>query len=401
MNSFKQHITAVAALLAVPGLAMADEPELFQYTNGNLILGIQATSGTGANRNVFFDLGSGVSFRNNGSQGVLGNIGATLTEVYGADWHTRGDLWFGVIGNLNSNPTSGFGSASPVDGDPSRTFYVSRAASAPGAAALIPASTYPSASLGSAGTKLGGTEDMLRGISNGWNASSPDPLARGLYAEDDGAAILDQSLSQHATAWNNSWTTWNPTPGASYDVFTGGIQQSFSGAGAKKSVDVQRILATNTGADPTGTVGGGDYVTTISITSTGDIISETPSTIPSLPPFASTSGDGMSDFLKELLADYGFEVGVNQPDLVNQFMQSQLNLGAIDMAGLGYYTEDSILEMVTASQVMIQAAGANVTLTLPIFKSEDLVEFEYAGDLELEIAKEGDKQFYRIQLGEE
>lgn len=392
MNSFTKHLTVAAAIMAAPGLAMAQsEPQLFEYTNGNLVLGIQATSGTGSNRNVFVDLGPATSFRDNGSQGVLGNIGQTLTAVYGSDWFTRSDVWFGVIGNLNSQPNSGVGSREPVDGDPSRTFYISRAASAPGAAGLIPAGTYPTAALGSAGTKFGGTKDMLRGISNGWNGTSPNLLARGLYAEEDGSAILDLSIPEHGVAWNNGWSTRNPFvqggQGASYDVFTGGIQQSFAGAGDKKSVDVQRILSTNTGAVPTGVVGGGTYITTISIDSVGNIISESPA--PTFPAFVDTSGDGMSDFLKEQLSEFGFEVGVAQPELVAQFLESQ-----------GFFTESTIQELVTAGQVMIQASGNNVNLALPVFKSDDLVDFVPAGNLELTIPKEGDKQFYRIQLGE-
>ena len=101
----------------------------FAFTNGDLILGFQASGGTGNTKNVFFNLGSGVSARNGVGMGTtLGNIGTTLTGVFGSNWYTRSDVWFGVVGNLNGNPTSGVGSRTPVAGDPSRTFYVSKAA---------------------------------------------------------------------------------------------------------------------------------------------------------------------------------------------------------------------------------------------------------------------------------
>lgn len=238
----------------------------FAYTNGNLILGFQATGGTGSGQNVFVNLGSGTGFRDNGNQGTLGNIGATLASVYGADWYTRDDVWFGVIGNLNGNPNSGIGSAPAVNGDPSRTFYLSTAAATPGAGPLIAAASYPGPALGSAGGLLNGTELVLL----------QDPttgVIGGLQAEADGSAILDSTNQDHATAWANSWTQWNPVPGASYTVFTGGIQQNFGKAGSTTYVDVQRVLSTNTNASPAGVIGGGTYETTIGISATGAITS--------------------------------------------------------------------------------------------------------------------------------
>jgi hypothetical protein len=230
----------------------------FAFTNGDLILGFQASGGTGNTKNVFFNLGSGVSARNGVGMGTtLGNIGTTLTGVFGSNWYTRSDVWFGVVGNLNGNPTSGVGSRTPVAGDPSRTFYVSKAASTPGSGFLYGASTFTSSSLGTAGTTLGGMEAFLPNLT----------------LEADGAAILDQTAKP--TEWNNSWTKWNPivggAQGGSLNTFTGGVQQTFGQSGTETYIDLQRILATNTGASPTGVVGGGTYVTSYSIDNTGII----------------------------------------------------------------------------------------------------------------------------------
>ena len=228
----------------------------FAFTNGDLILGFQASGGTGSTKNVFVNLGSGVSARN-GGVGTEKNIGSTLSGVFGANWYTRSDIWFGVLGNLNANPNSGIGNRPAVDGDPSRTWYVSRAASTAGSAALINAGTYVSSSLGTAGTNLSGMEGFLPNLT----------------AQADGSAILDQSANQ--TEWNNSWTKWNPivggAQGASLNVFTGGVQQTFGQSGSETYIDLQRVLSTNTGADPTGVAGGGTYVATVSISSTGAI----------------------------------------------------------------------------------------------------------------------------------
>jgi hypothetical protein len=90
-----------------------------------------------------------------------------------------------------------------------------------------------------------------------------------LTTQADGAAIL--SSSDQPVEWNNSWTTRNPIGGASFGIFTGGIQQNFGKAGSSTLVDLQRVISTNTGASPTGTVGGGTYETTFAISSNGSI----------------------------------------------------------------------------------------------------------------------------------
>jgi hypothetical protein len=230
----------------------------FIFNNGDLVLGFQASGGTGNTKNVFFNLGSGVSARNGVGMGTeLGNIGSTLTGVFGSNWYTRSDVWFGVLGNLNANPNSGVGNRPAVDGDPSRTWYVSRAASTAGSAALISAGTYVSSSLGTAGTNFSGLEGYLPNLTK----------------QADGSAILDQSANP--TEWNNSWSKWNPitngAQGASLTVFTGGVQQTFGKTGSETFIDLQRVLSTSTGANPAGTVGGGTYVASYSINSTGAI----------------------------------------------------------------------------------------------------------------------------------
>jgi hypothetical protein len=250
MKSF--HKTTI--LLGV-GTAMAASSAMgaFTFTNGDLILGFQATGGVGSTKNVFFNLGAGTAARDNPTIGSLGNISTTLSSVFGANWYSRSDVYFGVIGNLRGNANSGFGSAAAVNGDPSRTFYLSTATVNVGEGTLIAASAYPGSALGSAATSLGGTETMIVGLNT----------------ESDGAAILDQATQP--VEWANGWTTWNPTPGAAYGVFTGGIQQSFGQTGASTYADIQRVLSTNTGATPTGVIGGGTYETTLAIGSNGGI----------------------------------------------------------------------------------------------------------------------------------
>jgi hypothetical protein len=264
-----------STLLFGMGTAMAASSAMgaFTFTNGDLILGIQAASGTGSDKNVFFNLGSGTYHRDNPGynfgvatngnnpfgtvgQTEIGNIGATLTLAFGSDWYSRSDLYFGVVANLNQQPnTGGFGSRQPVNGDPSRTFYLSTPTTIIGAGALYAPNTFPAAAMGTGGTNLSGLEGFLPGLTT----------------ESDGAAVLDKTAQP--VQWNNSWTAWNPTPGAAFSVFTGGIQQHFGQGTAETYVDLQRVLAYAAGADPTGVVGGGTYETSFAIASDGSVFS--------------------------------------------------------------------------------------------------------------------------------
>ena len=233
------------AAYAMPQFAQADP---FVFNTDDLLLGVQATGGTGTDQNLFFNLGNTVAIKNNPNQGVVGNIAADLSATFGANWFSRTDLTFGVIGN-RSNLSPGIDpGVSPQE--PGRTFYISRATTAAGAAGLRP--TFGSGSLGTGGTNF-------LGIKNYLVISVPPTSSETFTATADGATILDKIL--HPTSWNNSWTKWNPPSGAAgFGIFTGGIQNSF-GTGSEVLVDVQRMVAST----PT------TYVTTVGIASNGDI----------------------------------------------------------------------------------------------------------------------------------
>ena len=261
MKPISKHLLLACSLLV--GTATLNAAP-FVFNNGDLIVGFQAISGTGSTKNIFFNLGAATTIRDNPDPGVMGTIGTTLTATFGANWYSRSDLYFGVIGNLRGNANTGFGSAPAVDGDPSRTFYLSTATESPSAGTLIPAATYPGASLGAASTNLSGMEDILINLT----------------AEANDSAVLDQTTQ--SVEWSNGWSFWNPTPGAAFGIFTGGIQQNFGKGTPTTAVDIQRVLSTNTGAVPTGEIGGGTYVTTVSVNSNGRISVNTPPANPEI-----------------------------------------------------------------------------------------------------------------------
>ncbi|WP_193214614.1 hypothetical protein, partial [Luteolibacter marinus] len=100
-------------------------------------------------------------------------------------------------------------------------------------------------------------------------------------------------------------------------------------------------------------------------------------------PFADVDNDGISDTLESSpeLQALGFTVGVNDAALFASI-----------------YTEDAIQDLVTGNQVVVQKNGANVTLSLPLFRSTDLSTFDPAPALEATFPGAPDKEFYRIEV---
>ena len=118
----------------------------------------------------------------------------------------------------------------------------------------------------------------------------------------------------------------------------------------------------------------------------GELQGEAPST--GSAPFADADGDGISDTLEATtaLTDLGFSVGVNNVSPTNLFDS--------------IYTETSILDLTTGSQIMIQGGGngGNTTLSLPLFRSNDLSVFTPAPALDATFPGVGEKEFYRITI---
>ncbi|MDB6078858.1 MAG: hypothetical protein JWO82_2605 [Akkermansiaceae bacterium] len=118
---FNHILALVATTLATAAPAGA---ALVTFSQGDLLMGFHATSGTGAGQTYVVDLGSAASFRDaTGNLTLnLGNIGADLTSLYGANWSSRTDLSWGIAGSP-SNVDS-------INGDAAATIYASKAGDA-------------------------------------------------------------------------------------------------------------------------------------------------------------------------------------------------------------------------------------------------------------------------------
>jgi hypothetical protein len=90
------------------------------------------------------------------------------------------------------------------------------------------------------------------------------------YTSDGNAAIITVDLNTSPVVTGNIWSAWVTTGGTALNTFLG-VQQNFGKGTSSTYADIQRIVATNTGASVTGVLGGGTLETTLEIGSNGDI----------------------------------------------------------------------------------------------------------------------------------
>jgi hypothetical protein len=239
MKSFLRNLFLPVAGLALA--ATAATAATWPPVPGDLILGVRATGGTGATTNVFYNLGAAHALRTNPSPaGPLVNLDAELTAAFGAGWSSRTDLYFGVFANRSNATPTGIGSAAVENGDPARTIYTSKGVTVAGTG--TPWSGFSVSALGLAATAHQG---QIAAIDN-------------IAANSNNVMTLVQATNP--VEWANSWTQWNPTPGAAFSIFSGGIQSKLNATAAH--VDVFRIV---------GSTGSGSYVTTVSLAGNGAV----------------------------------------------------------------------------------------------------------------------------------
>jgi hypothetical protein len=219
-NIFKTVMLGTACMILFQSSAMA----AWTFSSADLVLGFQATGGQGSTTNLFYNLGDSFDFSQDHTTATIGNINDDLVAIFGANWNTRTDVYFGVFGNRsNLSPTLEPGDiANGIE--PGRTVYLSSATLTAGAAALR--ASFGSSTLGTGTNNYGGLRNILPAMTE--------------TAFADGVASINAATNP--TEWNNSWSSKNPAGGASFLVF-GGIQQNFSASGGTRLVDVQRMTA--------------------------------------------------------------------------------------------------------------------------------------------------------------
>lgn len=151
-------------------LALTDPgsiPDAVNIIAGDLLLGVRATGGVGAEQNYLVNIGPSSDYKNATEVSTvdIGNIAADLALLYGPDWSTRTDLVWSISGTS--------GSAGAND-DPQRTLYISTPELTPGTLAALRtrASEVDQAVPSNALTALANSYQQKAGVPNSHTANS-------------------------------------------------------------------------------------------------------------------------------------------------------------------------------------------------------------------------------------
>lgn len=252
------------ALLALTGAAFATSANAaITFTAGDLVLGVRASGGTGASSTYLVNLGLATDYRD-AAGNVLNivNINTDMTAVFGAGWETRNDLFWGLAG-VRSKSSIG---STVVNGDPQRTVYASR-----------PQDTLNTQSIAWGDDIVFSNTDMSSG--SGWIYDILNVLTTGSANATGNTGSHEAAIIP--TSVNLSWdeqTSGSPD----FGIFNPGVEDDFGGLTDAASdtsgnvlggtaLDLYRILAVTTGANPTGTLRVGSYEGTFYLT-TGGIV---------------------------------------------------------------------------------------------------------------------------------
>ncbi len=263
------------ALLLLSGAAIFASPAMaaISLEAGSLAVAFYQTNaaGTVVQPNTFvFDLGQSSLFRENTINGISvstvngglasNNIGAQLTDAFGAGWANDSTVRWMVVGTVGSTDPTTYG-------DPSRTNYISRSRTSLADGATEVGSTIPTISSTNRGVLSNGIQSFI----NGTNGATQT-----VGANADGVQI--------ATSAINSVEDFMPPLLATY--FGQGVdpRQTF-GAGlitdssyAEGALDIYRVLHTTVGADLSAglnsnnaTAGAGQFIGTLTLDGSGNL----------------------------------------------------------------------------------------------------------------------------------
>lgn len=236
--------------LVVAGItALASSANAATYVAGDLLLGFRATGGQGATSTYVVNLGSsyGTYLNATTNNASVIDIGSALTTIYGSNWNTRSDLYWGIAG-IRSSAASG----ASVGGDPVKTNYVSAAQT----------TVNPGVS-GNSSPWVVSSSTTRQAIANNIASIVSTFTAAAGYGGTNGNSTAEIATNAVGQTWEDQNT------GTDSFGLGGSIEGNFGSGVAGTALDLYRILNTNTGASPTGTVGTGSWEGTFTINNSG------------------------------------------------------------------------------------------------------------------------------------
>ncbi|WP_395718920.1 PEP-CTERM sorting domain-containing protein [Prosthecobacter sp.] len=235
------------SMLAVAGMTLfASRAGATTFLAGDLLLSFRASGGTGSDKNVVVNLGQADTVYRDATSNLtnIADIGSLLTTNYGSNWFNRADLFWGVAGVAQTDQF-----ASPIDGDPTRTNYLSRAQT----------SYNPGVKTSTAWSVAGSTSRANIANNITTFAGNFDAFSNAVT----NTAVLDATAGGSWNSFNNGSSTFGGVSGT--------IEGNFASGTGATALDLYRILNSTSGAVPSGLVGVGSWEGSFTINDSGQV----------------------------------------------------------------------------------------------------------------------------------
>ena len=246
-------------LLPLIQIGLSSLSQAAPYAAGDIFMGFRIDGGTQC---YLINIGQASLYKTPSSASftpALGNIGADLTAIFGANWHSNSAVHWAVMGT-NTNTTS------TVAGDPGRTLYASKAETVLGTQEA-PWNRGSTATQAGPASKLMGLAGAPLGFA-GYSVTANSSVAV-IQTSSDSASYA--SYQPGGTAINSggiSFAYWNPSN-----------EGDFGSGAAGAALDLFR-MQTGTSSQL------GTYLGTFTITSAGVVTFSTSPPVTSTPGFA-------------------------------------------------------------------------------------------------------------------
>lgn len=210
----KNLVTAAALAFAGLSLSSTSAYAVLPYTNGDLLLGFRASGGDGAPRDYVVNVGPASQFTGGTGTITIGSIGNIATDLassggplglFGSTWHSRGDVFWGVVGT-------------DLAGDPANTLYATRARTAPG--------TQATAWARRSNSTQSASNSVIRAFISG-------------YINSDANAVSPKGTIQ-ATSFANSYASFT-APGVDFGGAFSSVEGDFANGTAGSVLDLFRV----------------------------------------------------------------------------------------------------------------------------------------------------------------
>ncbi len=230
------------------------------YTAGDIFMGFRIDGGTQC---YLINIGQASLYKSPSSSSFtvpVGNIGADLSTVFGANWHSNVAVHWAVMGT-NTNTTN------TVAGDPGRTLYASKAETVLG-------TQEAPWNRGATGTQSGPASKLM-GL-----AGAPLGYAGYAVTANSSVSVIQTSSDSAAYASYQPGGTAINSGGISFAYWNPSNEGDFGSGAAGAALDLFR-MQTGTSSQL------GSYLGTFTITSAGVVTFRTSPPVTSTPGFAS------------------------------------------------------------------------------------------------------------------